>query len=30
MLSILLGFILNLKKLSGKMVPKNLIPAVQI
>ena len=30
MLSILLGFILNLKKLSGKMVPKNLIPAVQL
>ena len=30
MLSILLGFILNLKKLSGKMVPKNLIPAIQL
>ncbi len=30
MLTILTVFILNLKKLSSKMVPKNLIPAVQI
>lgn len=30
MLSILIGFILNLKRLSGKMVPKNLIPVVQL
>jgi len=30
MLSILAVFILNLKKLSSKMVPKNLIPTVQI
>lgn len=30
MLSILTIFILNLKKLSSRMVPKNLIPAVQI
>jgi len=30
MISILCIFILNLKKLSSKMVPKNLIPAVQI
>ena len=30
MLTILVVFILNLKRLSSKMVPKNLIPAVQI
>ena len=30
MLTILIVFILNLKKLSSKMVPKNLIPAVQL
>jgi ferrous iron transport protein B len=30
MLSVLIGFIINLKRLSGKMVPKNLIPAVQL
>lgn len=30
MLSILLTFIANLKRLSSKMVPKNLIPAVQL
>jgi ferrous iron transport protein B len=30
MLTILIVFILNLKRLSTKMVPKNLIPAVQI
>ena len=30
MLTILIVFILNLKRLSSKMVPKNLIPAVQL
>lgn len=30
MISILLVFVLNLKRLSSKMVPKNLIPAIQI
>lgn len=30
MLSLLLIFILNLKKLSSRMVPKNLIPAIQL
>lgn len=30
MLFILISFIVNLKKLSSKMVPKNLIPAVQL